>query len=105
MPFPIKPGFFVNIQSKFQFIVISKKDRKFRAMTLNNFLKCKRVGDSYLCKDGNAVRDVPSYLNPPKDSDPRERELCLIALFKEKYEHARKHCLITFQRQTPKLNK
>jgi hypothetical protein len=107
MPFPVKPGFFVNIESKFQYIAISKGDCKFRAMTLNDFLKCKRVGDSYLCKDGNVVRHVPlfNYSKPPKDMDPIERELCLIALFKEKYEHARKHCLITFQRQTPQLNK
>jgi hypothetical protein len=72
-------------------------------MTLNDFLKCKRVGDSYFCKDGNVVRDVPNYSKPPKDTDPIERELCLIALFKEKYKHARKHCLITFQRQTPQV--
>jgi hypothetical protein len=103
MPFPVKPGFFVNIESNFQYIAISKGDRKFRAMTLNNFLKCKRVGDSYFCKDGNVVRDVPNYSKPPKDTDPIEGELCLIALFKEKYEHARKHCLITFQRQTPQV--
>jgi hypothetical protein len=31
-------------------------------------------------------------------TDPIERELCLIALFKEKYKHARKH-----QRQTPQV--
>jgi hypothetical protein len=33
----------------------------------------------------------------PNNTDPIERELCLIALFKEKYEH------ITFQRQTPQV--
>jgi hypothetical protein len=105
MSFSFKPGFFVNIEIKFQFTAISKGDRKFRAMTLEDFLKCKRVGDSYFCKDGNVVRDVPNYSKPPKDTDPIERELCLIALFKEKYKNARKYCLITFQRQTPKLNK
>jgi hypothetical protein len=61
MPFPVKPGFFVHIKSEFQYIAISKRDVKFQAMTLNNFLKCKRVGDSYFCKDGNVVRDVPNY--------------------------------------------
>jgi hypothetical protein len=105
MPFPVKLGFFVHIESEFQYITISKRDVKFRAMTLNDFLNCKRVGDSYFCKDGNVVRDVPNYSKPPKDTDPIERELCIIALFKEKYEHVRKHCLITFQRQTHKLNK
>jgi hypothetical protein len=100
---PVIPGFFVHIKSEFQYIAISKGDVKFRAMTLNNFLKCKRVGDSYFCKDGNVVRDVPNYSKPPKETDPIERELCLIALFKEKYEHVRKHCLITFQRQTPQV--
>jgi hypothetical protein len=84
MPFPVKPGFFVHIESEFQYIAISKGDVKFRAMTLNNFLKCKRVGDSYFCKDGNVVRDVPNYSKPPKDTDFIERELCLITLFKEK---------------------
>jgi hypothetical protein len=49
MSFHVKPGFFVNIESNFQYIAISKGDRKFRAMTLNNFLICKRVGDSYFC--------------------------------------------------------
>jgi hypothetical protein len=49
------------------------------------------------------VRDVPNYSKPPKDTDPIERELCLIALFKEKYKHALKHCLITFQRQPPQV--
>jgi hypothetical protein len=29
--------------------------------------------------------------------------LNLIALFKEKYQHARKHCIFTFQRQTPQV--
>jgi hypothetical protein len=38
-----------------------------------------------------------------QDRDPIERELCQITLFKEKYKHARKHCLITFQRQTPQV--
>jgi hypothetical protein len=103
MQFPVKPGFFVHIESEFQYIAISKGDLKFRAITLNDFLKCKRVGDSYFCKDGNVVRDVPNYSKPPKDTDPIEREVCLIALFKEKYKHARKHCLITFQRQTPQV--
>jgi hypothetical protein len=103
MPFPVKPGFFVHIESKFQYIAISKGDVKFRAMTLNDFLKCKRVGNSYFCKDGNVGRDVPNYSKNPKDTDPIERELCLIALFKEKYEHARKHWLITFQQQTPQV--
>jgi hypothetical protein len=51
---------------------------------LNDFLKCKRLGDSSFCKDGNGVRDVPNYSKQPKDTDPIERELCLIALFKEK---------------------
>jgi hypothetical protein len=45
MPFPVKPGLFVNIESKFLYIAISKGDRKFRAMTLKDFLNCKRVGD------------------------------------------------------------
>jgi hypothetical protein len=75
MPFPVKPGFFVNIESNFQYIAISKGDRIFRAMTLNNFLKCKRVGDSYFCKDGNVVRDLPNYSKLPKDTVPVEREL------------------------------
>jgi hypothetical protein len=73
MPFPVKPGFFVHIESEFQYIAISKGDVKFRAMTLNNFLKCKKVGDSYFCKDGNVVRDVPNYSKPPKETDPIER--------------------------------
>jgi hypothetical protein len=51
MPFPVKPGFFVHIESKFQYIAISKGDVKFRAMTLKDFLKCKPVGNSYFCKD------------------------------------------------------
>jgi hypothetical protein len=42
-------------------------------MTLNNFLKSKRMGDSYLCKYGNVVRDVPNYSKPPKDTYPIER--------------------------------
>jgi hypothetical protein len=45
MPFPVKPGLFVNIESKFLYIAISKGDRKYRAMTLKDFLNCKRVGD------------------------------------------------------------
>jgi hypothetical protein len=72
MPFPVKRGFSVHIESEFQNITISKGDIKFRAMTLNDFLKCKRVGDSYFCKDGNVVRDVPNYSKPPKDTDPIE---------------------------------
>jgi hypothetical protein len=103
MPFPVKPGFFVHIESEFQYIAISKGGVKFRAITLNNFLKCKRVGNSYFCIDGNVVRNVPNYSKPPKDSDLIERELCIIALFKEKYKHVRKHCLTTFQRQTPQV--
>jgi hypothetical protein len=70
MPFPVKPGFFVNIESKFQNIAISKGDRKFRAMTLNDFLKCKRVGDSYFCKDGNVVRMYQTIQNHPKTRTP-----------------------------------
>jgi hypothetical protein len=105
MPFPVKPDFFVHIESEFQYIPISKGDVKFRAMTFNNFLKCKCVGDSYFCKDGNVVRDVPNYSKTPKDTDPIERELCLIALFKEKYEHARKHCLINSKDKPQELNK
>jgi hypothetical protein len=66
MPFPVKPGLFVHIESEFQYIAISKGDVKCRAMTLKDFLKCKRVGDSYFCKDGNVVRDVPNYSKPPK---------------------------------------
>jgi hypothetical protein len=58
MPFPVKPGFFVHIESEFQYIVISKGDLKFCAMTLNDFLKCKRIGDSYFGKYGNVIRDV-----------------------------------------------
>jgi hypothetical protein len=61
MPFPVKTGFFVHIESEFQYFAISEGDIKFGAMTLNNFLKRKRVGDSYFCKDGNVVRDVPNY--------------------------------------------
>jgi hypothetical protein len=73
MPFPVKPVFFVHIKSEFHYIAISKGDVKFWAMTLNDFLRCKRVGDSYFCKDGNVVRDVPNYSKPPKDTDPIER--------------------------------
>jgi hypothetical protein len=29
MPFPVKPGFFVHIESEFQYIAISKGDVKF----------------------------------------------------------------------------
>lgn len=36
-------------------------------------------------------------------NDPIKRKLCLIALFKEKYKHAHKHCLITFQRHTSQV--
>jgi hypothetical protein len=51
------------------------------------------------------VRDVPNYLKKKnRGTDPIERELCIIVLFKEKYKHARKHCLITFQRQPPQVN-
>jgi hypothetical protein len=72
MPFPVKPGFFVHIESEFQYIAISKGDVKFPAMTLTDFLKSKCVGNSYFCKDGNVVRDVPNYINPLKDADPIE---------------------------------
>jgi hypothetical protein len=41
--------------------------------------------------------------NTKQKNDPIERELCLITLFWEKYEHTRKHCLITFQQQTPQV--
>jgi hypothetical protein len=70
MPFLVKPGFFVHNESEFQYIAISKGDLKFHAMTLNDFLKCKRVGDSYFCKDGNVVQDVPNYSKKPKTPTP-----------------------------------
>jgi hypothetical protein len=61
MQFLVEPGFFVNIESEYQYIGISKDDLKFCAMMLNNFLKCKCVGNSYFCKEGNVVCDVPNY--------------------------------------------
>jgi hypothetical protein len=56
MPFPVKPGFFEHIKSEFQNIAISKGDVKFRAMTLNDFLKCKHVGHSYFCTHSGTSR-------------------------------------------------
>jgi hypothetical protein len=72
MPFGVKPGFFVHIESEYHYIAILKDDLKFCTMTLNDFLKCKRVGDSYFCTKGNFVRDVPNYSTPPKDAVPIE---------------------------------
>jgi hypothetical protein len=40
MPFPVKLGFFVNIESEFQYIVISKGDLKFRAKQSVVLLTC-----------------------------------------------------------------
>jgi hypothetical protein len=73
MPFPVEPGFFVNIESEYHYIAISKDDLKFCAMTLNNFLKCKRVRNLYFCNEGNVVRDVPDCSKNPSSKDPIER--------------------------------
>jgi hypothetical protein len=37
MPFPFKPGFFVHIESEFQYIAISKGDVKFRGNAIERF--------------------------------------------------------------------
>jgi hypothetical protein len=63
MPFPVKPGFFVHIEIEFQYIAISKGDVKFRAMTLKDFLKCKRLGDSYFTGP-DAVMQVHRHAIP-----------------------------------------
>jgi hypothetical protein len=39
-------------------------------MTLNDFLKCKRVGNSYFCNEGKVVRDVPDYSKPQATTTP-----------------------------------
>jgi hypothetical protein len=67
MPFPSNPASLLILRVTFSTSLFQKGTAN--SETFNNFLKCKRVGDSYLCKDGNVVRDVPNYSKPPKDTD------------------------------------
>ena len=103
LPVAVSGGFEITIESNHEFIAISDDNTLFRPLTLSDFLRCKRLGRTFLCDKGNVVRKWNDKMAIITQDTTRDSGLCLINLLREKYEAARFHCDITFTKASPQI--
>jgi hypothetical protein len=92
LPMPLGDGFHALIESRQEYLAINSLGSYFKAMTAADIANCRRMGDYYVCDRGNVVRQAPSSQSTTSVKDP---EVCLWALFKEKYDIAASTCDIS----------
>ena len=87
VPVEITPGVMMTIETPLDVIAGNwhQKDR-FRAMTMNDLQRCKRINGYHICDDGNISRKAESLAGEVS------AEACIWALFAQVYDMVRTAC-------------
>jgi hypothetical protein len=92
LPIPLADGFHALIEGPNSYLAVDGPGTLFKAMTADDLANCRRMGEHYVCERGNVVRRAPAAHVTNFYKDP---ELCLWALFNEKYTIASATCDIS----------
>jgi hypothetical protein len=98
LPIPLDGDYHLNIEAADEYIAVTSDGALFRAISAADLADCRKYGDFFACDRGNVVRRAPeiglNQAEPTKDG-----ELCLWALFYQKYALAREVCDMTISPQ------
>ena len=91
LPLPLHEKYHLNIDSPMQYIAINADGSLYRSMTADSLNECRKIGNFNACDTGNTVRRAPAQ-HVAHNIYERDPELCLWALFRQKYTIARHAC-------------
>lgn len=100
LPIPLSGEHHLAVDTSMEYFAVTGNARLFRGMSTAELLQCNRVGDFYTCPRGNVVSRPPKGDAIITEKDP---QVCLWALFKQKYLLAKTVCDLSITTRRPQV--